>query len=67
MLELFNKLLSKLPLNGKKSIVGALLAALVWAFPHFPLGQEHLEKIVEYSGYFYLIVGLLHKWIKSKL
>lgn len=67
MLELFNKLLSKLPANGKKSAIGAVAIALAWMLPGFPVGEAELNKLIEYGGYFYLIAGLVHKYIKAKI
>ena len=67
MLKLFNKLLSKLPANGKKSAIGAVAIALAWFLPGFPVGEAELNKIIEHGGYFYLIAGLVHKYLKEKL
>jgi hypothetical protein len=72
MLSIFNKLLSKIPGNGYKSFIGLILTACgyLWSdFPREELGDVSglAQKIVEISGHVFLIVGILHKFIKAKL
>lgn len=67
MLALLNRLLSKVPGNGKKTIIGIVLSAIALAWPDFPLSEGHVNQVLEAVGTLYLIVGLLHKWIKAKL
>jgi len=74
MLDLLNKILSKLPFNGKKTGIGLVLSALMFFFPDFPLGEAQIDevvksflKIVELGGNIYLVLGVLHKWIKTKV
>lgn len=67
MLSLIDDILAKLPGNGKKTLIGGVLAAVVWVFPDFPLSEDGLSKLIEYSGYIYLTLGALHKWVKAKV
>ncbi len=74
MVKILNDLLSKLPFNGKKSVVGVILSIIGYAFPDFPLNEgtvlaavEAFQKLSEYAGPIYLAIGLLHKWIKTKV
>jgi hypothetical protein len=73
MLKYLNDLLKLLPFNGKKTIIGIVLSLVAVVFPDFPLNESHLTdfinaiyKISEYFGPIYLVIGLLHKWIKAK-
>lgn len=74
MLDLFNKVLSKLPANGKKTYIGIVVSLLALLFPDFPLNETQIDeviksflKIVELGGNIYLVLGVLHKWIKAKV
>ena len=74
MLEKINQLLSKLPFNGKKTGIGVALSAILFFFPDFPLAETQIDKIiadglkiVEYFGNLYVIIGVLHKYIKAKV
>jgi hypothetical protein len=74
MLNFLNKILAILPFNGKKTGIGVVLSALAYFFPDFPLGEAQIDeviksalKIFEYGGNIYLVLGVLHKYIKAKL
>lgn len=74
MLQYLSKILAILPFNGKKTAIGAVLSAVFFFFPDFPLGEAQIDevvksflKIVEYGGNIYLVLGVLHKWIKAKI
>lgn len=74
MLEKLNKILSKLPFNGKKTGIGVALSAILFFFPDFPLSELQIDqviadclKIAEYFGNLYVVLGVLHKWVKAKL
>lgn len=73
MLKILNKALSYLPFNGKKSLVGLILSLIAIVFPDFPLEESHINGVInafhsitEFLGPIYLVIGLLHKWIKAK-
>lgn len=72
MLNLLNKLLSKLPANNYKTIIGAVITGLCLLFPDFPkndLGDvgSLVSKVISDVGQVILVVGVLHKFIKAKL
>jgi hypothetical protein len=74
MLKILNKILAILPFNGKKTGIGVVISALAFFFPDFPLGEAQIDEVVksflqiiELGGNIYLVLGVLHKWIKSKL
>lgn len=62
MNELFDKLLSKIPGNGLKSVVGGLITAFPYAFPTL---VEPLNATIQSVGAVILGIGLLHKAIKG--
>lgn len=72
MLENLNKILSKIPLNGKKTITGILVSVVVLIFPDFPQDTfsqaiELIIQIIGLLGNLLTLIGLLHKWVKIKL
>lgn len=74
MLKYLNKILAILPFNGKKTAIGAILSAVLFFFPDFPIGEAEVDKVVksflsilEHGSNIYLVLGLLHKYIKAKI
>lgn len=67
MLSIANKILSALPGNGKKTLIGGLVSIAVLFFPDFPVNEADAHKVIESLGFLYLIAGLLHKYVKAKL
>jgi hypothetical protein len=65
MLTILNNILSKLPFNGKKSAIGFIGSLALYFWPDFPVPE--LEKILEYGANIYLLLGVLHKYVKAKL
>lgn len=57
-----NKLLGLLPFDGKKTIVGLLVYALMTKWPDFPLPA--LQGLLEWLGLGYAGIGLAHKAVK---
>lgn len=71
-MKLLNNLLSKIPLNGYKSVIGVILTACgyFWAdFPREELGDVSglAQKVVEVGGQVLLVVGVIHKFVKAKV
>lgn len=71
MLSILNELLKKLPANGYKTIIGTIITGFYYLFPDFPkeqIGQagELLSQIFGIGGQLYLVLGVLHKWVKTK-
>jgi hypothetical protein len=69
-----DKILKALPFNGKKTGIGLAISVIAIFFPDFPITEElgadllnTITKIIELGGNAYLILGLLHKWIKTKV
>ena len=65
MLAKLNDILSKLPLNGKKSVIGVISSVLLFALPDFPIAE--LNKLLEALALGYASAGLLHKYVKKKI
>lgn len=63
MLAILDKLLSKLPGNGKKSILGFILMYLPVVLPGFPVGE--IDNLINIAGQALLSIGLIHKAIKD--
>jgi hypothetical protein len=73
MFKTINNILSKLPFNGSKTGIGLVVTVLGLFFPGLPLGESEIQDviqslatIVEALGNIYLVVGVLHKYIKAK-
>jgi len=74
MLKVLNDILAKLPFNGKKTGIGIVLSAIFYFFPDFPLQENQIDeviksalKLVEYGSNIYVVLGILHKYIKAKI
>lgn len=65
MLTIINELLKKLPFNGSKTIIGLVSSIVLYFLPDFPIAE--LQKFLEYLSSAYLVLGLLHKYIKAKI
>lgn len=63
MLKFIDMLLSKLPGNGNKSIIGFILMYLPVIIPGFPVGE--IDNLVNIAGQALLSIGLIHKAIKD--
>ena len=72
MTYLLNNVLSKLPLNGYKAILGGVVTALYYTFPDLPkeeLGKvsDLVAQLVGIAGQLYLVAGVIHKYVKAKI
>lgn len=63
MISILDKLLSKLPGNGWKSVVGFILTYIPFVFPGFPVGTA--QTLIEQIGEVLLTLGILHKAVKE--
>jgi hypothetical protein len=72
MLELINKVLSAIPLNGYKTLIGVLLSILAAANAVLTTadGQAVLAALmthpIDWIAVITLLVGLIHKYVKAK-
>lgn len=62
-----NKLLSKLPFNGKKTGIGIVLSIIAFFLPDFPINEVEVTKVLEAFGVIYAVLGVIHKYIEIKL
>ena len=67
MLSIFDDILAKLPGNGRKTLIGGLISAVLFFFPDFPLNEDLAGQLAQSFGVVYLALGLLHKWIKARI
>ncbi|HPC91668.1 MAG TPA: hypothetical protein PLJ74_05385 [Myxococcota bacterium] len=63
MLFMLDKILSILPANRWKSIIGFILVSLPHVIPNFPVGEA--ENAVTLIGQLYLSLGLIHRAVKN--
>lgn len=67
MLAFIDKVLSKLPGNGKKTVLGMVSLVLGAAVSKFMPADQALElaaRVMEYFGWSYGALGLVHKAVK---
>tara|TARA_R110000868_G_scaffold34261_1_gene123825 strand:- start:236 stop:436 length:201 start_codon:yes stop_codon:yes gene_type:complete len=66
-MKTLNKILAILPANGAKTYIGILLGAIGYLLPDFPINEGHVEVIIKSAGAIIAIIGILHKYVKSRL
>lgn len=62
-----DKVLSKLPGNGKKTVIGMVALVLSAAVSKFMPADQALDlaaRVMEYFGWSYGVLGLAHKAVK---
>ena len=72
MLSTINDLLSKLPFNGKKTVISAISALLAWYLPQVDpktvdlLGSTAIE-FWRSASELYLVIGIFHGQVKKSI
>lgn len=63
MLFILDKILSFLPANRWKTIIGFVLVSLPQVVPNFPVGEA--QNAVTLIGQLYMSLGLIHRAVKN--